>query len=148
MATILLLIGKIYFFKLLENRYGSYKFISLAFLTFFSSPVSDSFLVPGATSAVGVEVDLLLPHQLPDLLPLLSLVVERPPIQSNVSVQSTFYMKYLCCGSGMFIPGQTFFHPKSRIRTVSIPDPHQKSNKLVAAHIKLPKRKHTVMLTL
>jgi hypothetical protein len=31
---------------------------------------------------------------------------------------------------------------------VSIPDPHQKSNKLVAAHIKLPKRKHTVMLTL
>jgi hypothetical protein len=76
LATILLLIGKIYFFKLLENRYGSYKFISLAFLTFFSSPVSDSVLVPGATAAVGVEVVLLLPHQLPDLLPLLSLVFE------------------------------------------------------------------------
>ncbi len=37
-----------------------------------------------------------------------------------------------CCGSGMFIPDPTFFHPGSRIpgfriRTVSIPDPHQKN---------------------
>ncbi len=33
-----------------------------------------------------------------------------------------------CCGSGMFsrIPDPTFFHPGSRIRTVSIPDPHQR----------------------
>ncbi len=28
-----------------------------------------------------------------------------------------------CGGSGMFIPDPTFFHPGSRIRTVSIPDP-------------------------
>jgi hypothetical protein len=36
--------------------------------------------------------------------------------------------KFQCCGSGMFIPDPTFFHPKSRIRTVSIPDPHQRIN--------------------
>ncbi len=28
-----------------------------------------------------------------------------------------------CGGSGIFIPDPTFFHPRSRIRTVSIPDP-------------------------
>jgi hypothetical protein len=31
-----------------------------------------------------------------------------------------------CGGSGMVIPDPTFFHPGSRIRTVSIPDPHQR----------------------
>jgi hypothetical protein len=30
----------------------------------------------------------------------------------------------------MFIPDQTFFHPKSRIRTVSIPDTHQKKQQI------------------
>jgi hypothetical protein len=29
-----------------------------------------------------------------------------------------------CCGSGMFIPYPTFFHPGSRIRLFSIPDPN------------------------
>jgi hypothetical protein len=28
-----------------------------------------------------------------------------------------------CCGFGMFIPDPTFFHPGSRIRLFSIPDP-------------------------
>jgi hypothetical protein len=28
-----------------------------------------------------------------------------------------------CCGSGMFIPDPNFFHPGSRIRMFSIPDP-------------------------
>ncbi len=32
------------------------------------------------------------------------------------------------CGSGMFIPDPTFFHPGSRIRTVSIPDPGSSKN--------------------
>jgi hypothetical protein len=35
-----------------------------------------------------------------------------------------------CCGSGMFIPDPTFFHPGSRIRTVSIPDPGSSSKNL------------------
>ncbi len=38
---------------------------------------------------------------------------------------SKSYCWVQCCGSGMFIPdpGHVFFHPGSRIRSVSIPDP-------------------------
>jgi hypothetical protein len=36
------------------------------------------------------------------------------------------YIIHQCCGSGMFIPDPTFFHPGSRILTFSIPDPHQR----------------------
>jgi hypothetical protein len=36
--------------------------------------------------------------------------------------------QFQCCGSGMFIPDPTFFHPVSRIRTVSIPDPGSLKN--------------------
>ncbi len=35
-----------------------------------------------------------------------------------------------CGGSGMFIPDPTFFHPGSRTRTVSIPDPGSSSKNL------------------
>ncbi len=35
-----------------------------------------------------------------------------------------------CCGSGMFIPDPTFFHLRSRIRIVSIPDPGSASKNL------------------
>ncbi len=45
------------------------------------------------------------------------------------------YVQYLisfpdnqCCGSGMFIPDPTFFHPGSRIRNVSNPDPGSLKN--------------------
>ncbi len=37
---------------------------------------------------------------------------------------------FQCGGSGMFIPDPTFFHPGSRIRTVSIPDPGSSSKNL------------------
>jgi hypothetical protein len=30
-----------------------------------------------------------------------------------------------CCGSGMFIPDPTFFHPGSELSPSQIPDPHQ-----------------------
>jgi hypothetical protein len=30
-----------------------------------------------------------------------------------------------CCGSGMFIPDPTFFHPGSELFPSRIPDPHQ-----------------------
>ncbi len=36
-----------------------------------------------------------------------------------------------CGGFGMFIPDPTFFHPGSRIRTVSIPDPGSSSKNLI-----------------
>ncbi len=39
-------------------------------------------------------------------------------------------LRIQCCGSGMFIPDPTFFHPGSRIRTVSIPDPGSSSKNL------------------
>jgi hypothetical protein len=45
-------------------------------------------------------------------------IVEQEEVVRISSIQ--------CCGSGMFIPDPTFFHPGSRIRTVSIPDPHQR----------------------
>jgi hypothetical protein len=42
-----------------------------------------------------------------------------------------------CCGSGMFIPDPdlTFFHPGSRIRTLSIPDPGSASKNLSILYI-------------
>jgi hypothetical protein len=33
------------------------------------------------------------------------------------------FLLVLSCGSRMFIPDSNFFHPRSRVRTFSIPDP-------------------------
>ncbi len=46
-----------------------------------------------------------------------------------------------CGGSGMFIPDPTFFHPGSRIRTVSIPDPGSSSKNLSILTLKKAKKK-------
>jgi hypothetical protein len=49
--------------------------------------------------------------------------VDRPdPVGSG----SSWICSDQCCGSGMFIPDPTFFHPRSRIRIFSIPNPHQR----------------------
>ncbi len=44
----------------------------------------------------------------------------------QIRFRSSLNTSQKCCGSGMFIPDPTFFYPGSRIRTVSIPDPHQR----------------------
>ncbi len=49
-------------------------------------------------------------------------LVDRPGVPDDDSGD-----KDQCGGSGMFIPDPTFFHPGSRIRTVSIPDPGSSS---------------------
>ena len=48
-------------------------------------------------------------------------------VQTNLQMQDP---ENQWCGSGMFIPDPTFFHPGSRIRTVSILDPGSASKNL------------------
>jgi hypothetical protein len=38
--------------------------------------------------------------------------------------------RYQCCGSGMFIPDPTFFHPGSELSPSRIPDPGSSSKNL------------------
>jgi hypothetical protein len=61
----------------------------------------------------------------------------RVPVSQTVSI---FFHILQCCGSGMFIPDPTFFHPSSRIRSVSIPDPGSSSKNLSILTPKKPKK--------
>jgi hypothetical protein len=51
------------------------------------------------------------------------LVVRLPSVCSPVCFPHFLLSSFQCGGSGMVIPDPTFFHPGSRIQTVSNPDP-------------------------
>ncbi len=62
-------------------------------------------------------------------------LMPRPPDNRQENQSISFRrqeppQRHQCCGSGMFIPDPTFFHPGSRIRTVSITDPGSASKNL------------------